>query len=129
MNTTIATSHSLLCTSNRFFGFKPSFSDSRTLEQKQRLVSSALDTKEWPSNFQITVKKISNMRNFVCHAAPQKPTTSTEELDDNVRKVLQVFLWTAEGVYILWLFLLPYAPVGTSISGYVFIFLQILIFV
>nr|GEY84518.1 monocarboxylate transporter 6 like [Tanacetum cinerariifolium] len=32
------------------------------------------------------------------------------ELDDNVRKALQFLLLTADGVYILWLFLLPYAP-------------------
>ncbi|KAI3467113.1 hypothetical protein Pfo_023776 [Paulownia fortunei] len=35
---------------------------------------------------------------------------SMSELDDNVRKLLQAFLWAAEGVYIIWLFLLPYAP-------------------
>ncbi|KAK2971561.1 hypothetical protein RJ640_017930 [Escallonia rubra] len=29
---------------------------------------------------------------------------------DNVRRGLQIVLWLAEGVYILWLFLLPYAP-------------------
>lgn len=37
---------------------------------------------------------------------------SISELDDDVRKLLQVFLWVAEGVYIIWLFLLPYAPVS-----------------
>ncbi|KAL2234979.1 UNVERIFIED_CONTAM: hypothetical protein Sindi_1230100 [Sesamum indicum] len=35
---------------------------------------------------------------------------SVSELDDNVRKLLQALLWIAEGVYIIWLFLLPYAP-------------------
>ncbi|PIN05946.1 hypothetical protein CDL12_21493 [Handroanthus impetiginosus] len=35
---------------------------------------------------------------------------SVSELDDNVRKLLQAILWIAEGVYIIWLFLLPYAP-------------------
>ncbi|KAK6134078.1 hypothetical protein DH2020_032175 [Rehmannia glutinosa] len=35
---------------------------------------------------------------------------SVSELDDNVRKLLQALLWVAEGVYIIWLFLLPYAP-------------------
>ncbi|KAK3033654.1 hypothetical protein RJ639_034533 [Escallonia herrerae] len=29
---------------------------------------------------------------------------------DNVRRGLQLVLWLAEGIYILWLFLLPYAP-------------------
>lgn len=33
------------------------------------------------------------------------------EEDGNVRRFLQLILWAAEGVYILWLFLLPYAPV------------------
>ncbi|KAL8463193.1 hypothetical protein ACS0TY_033233 [Phlomoides rotata] len=35
---------------------------------------------------------------------------SISELDDDLRKLLQAFLWIAEGVYIIWLFLLPYAP-------------------
>ncbi|CAI9096239.1 OLC1v1032336C1 [Oldenlandia corymbosa var. corymbosa] len=35
---------------------------------------------------------------------------SVTELDDNVRKFLQVALWATEAVYIVWLFLLPYAP-------------------
>ncbi|GAB4840271.1 hypothetical protein Ancab_021035 [Ancistrocladus abbreviatus] len=32
------------------------------------------------------------------------------ENNDNVRKVLQYGLWAIEGVYIFWLFLLPFAP-------------------
>ncbi|KAF3663099.1 putative serine/threonine-protein phosphatase 2A 65 kDa regulatory subunit A beta isoform-like [Capsicum annuum] len=32
------------------------------------------------------------------------------ERDDKLRKLIQGMLWTAEGVYVLWLFLLPYAP-------------------
>ncbi|KAL2546494.1 hypothetical protein Fot_15727 [Forsythia ovata] len=36
--------------------------------------------------------------------------SSVSELDDNVRKILQAVLWVAEGVYVFWLFLLPYAP-------------------
>ncbi|XP_071703377.1 uncharacterized protein [Rutidosis leptorrhynchoides] len=52
---------------------------------------------------------------FICSASRRNPTTTTSgvsvtELDDNVRKVLQYLLWAAEGVYIIWLFLLPYAP-------------------
>ncbi|KAG8366593.1 hypothetical protein BUALT_Bualt17G0096000 [Buddleja alternifolia] len=35
---------------------------------------------------------------------------SVSDLDDNVRNIVQAFLWIAEGVYIVWLFLLPYAP-------------------
>ncbi|KAL3578516.1 hypothetical protein D5086_020020 [Populus alba] len=56
--------------------------------------------------------------NFLCHATRRKPPTvpntntvsSAEEGDDNARKVVQIILWVVEGVYILWLFLLPYAP-------------------
>ncbi|XP_030491639.2 uncharacterized protein LOC115707740 [Cannabis sativa] len=52
---------------------------------------------------------------ITCHATPRKPTSvvaeeGEEDLDDNLRRALQFLLWVAEGVYILWLFLLPYAP-------------------
>ncbi|XVF03420.1 hypothetical protein REPUB_Repub04eG0259900 [Reevesia pubescens] len=49
---------------------------------------------------------------IVCHASRRKSTvmTSTEDGDGSLRRVLQLALWTAEAVYILWLFLLPYAP-------------------
>lgn len=38
---------------------------------------------------------------------------SVLENEDNVqrRRLIQTILWIAEGVYVLWLFLLPYAPV------------------
>lgn len=36
--------------------------------------------------------------------------SSVSELDGNVRILLRAVLWVAEGVYVLWLFLLPYAP-------------------
>lgn len=45
-------------------------------------------------------------------AATSRGGGSMSELDDNVRKLLQAFLWIAEGVYVIWLFLLPYAPVS-----------------
>lgn len=32
------------------------------------------------------------------------------EGDDGMRRLLQILLWGAEGIYIFWLFLLPYAP-------------------
>lgn len=41
---------------------------------------------------------------------------SMSELNDDVRKLLQVVLWIAEAVYIVWLFLLPYAPVSAAFS-------------
>ncbi|CAI9103706.1 OLC1v1002241C1 [Oldenlandia corymbosa var. corymbosa] len=43
----------------------------------------------------------------VAGGGPDSPVT---EMDHNVRKLLQASLWTAEAVYILWLFLLRYAP-------------------
>lgn len=53
--------------------------------------------------------------NFFCSAAPRKSSSATSstpipEDDGNLRRALQFLLWTAEGIYILWLFLLPYAP-------------------
>jgi len=63
---------------------------------------------------------LSQKSNFLCHVTRRKPPTvpntntisSAEEGDDNARKVVQIILWVVEGVYILWLFLLPYAPVS-----------------
>lgn len=52
----------------------------------------------------------------LCFATRRKPTFSSgeeEQSDDNLKRVVQIALWVAEGVYILWLFLLPYAPVCT----------------
>ena len=46
------------------------------------------------------------------------------ERDDKSRKLTQAILWTAEGVYVLWLFLLPYAPVrNSSLSFHITVFL------
>jgi hypothetical protein len=62
---------------------------------------------------------ISNSRRtHLCSAGRRKPTdiaksSSVKEEDDNLRRILQIGLWGAEVVYIWWLFLLPYAPVGT----------------
>ncbi|XP_022776981.1 uncharacterized protein LOC111318395 [Durio zibethinus] len=51
---------------------------------------------------------------IVCHSSRRKSTamvsTSEEGEDGSLRRVFQVALWAAEAVYILWLFLLPYAP-------------------
>ncbi|XP_014519313.1 uncharacterized protein LOC106776385 [Vigna radiata var. radiata] len=46
----------------------------------------------------------------LCFSARRKSLLSSEEGEDDLRRVLQITLWVAEGVYILWLFLLPYAP-------------------
>ncbi|XP_052199725.1 uncharacterized protein LOC127806455 [Diospyros lotus] len=49
-----------------------------------------------------------------CGATRRKSAGGGEVLpggnDDTVRRVLQLVLWAAEGIYIFWLFLLPYAP-------------------
>ncbi|CAI9276092.1 unnamed protein product [Lactuca saligna] len=71
----------------------------------------ALKSKPWESR-----KEILTENAFVCAASRRNSSSSTTtdlsvpELDDNTRKVLQFVLWATEGVYIIWLFLLPYAP-------------------
>ncbi|KAI4339445.1 hypothetical protein MLD38_024389 [Melastoma candidum] len=51
---------------------------------------------------------------YICRSSRGKKSVSTydEQGDSELvrRRVLQVALWGAEAVYILWLFLLPYAP-------------------
>uniref|UniRef100_A0A1J3IIZ2 Uncharacterized protein n=1 Tax=Noccaea caerulescens TaxID=107243 RepID=A0A1J3IIZ2_NOCCA len=43
--------------------------------------------------------------------ARRKPETATVDVgDDRLRRIARYLLWTAETVYILWLFLLPFAP-------------------
>ncbi|CAF1739806.1 unnamed protein product [Brassica oleracea] len=49
-------------------------------------------------------------RSILC-LARRKPEAATVEVeDDPLQSILRYLLWTAEAVYILWLFLLPYAP-------------------
>jgi len=73
-------------------------------------------------------------RTHLCYAGRRKPTdlatsSSENEGDENLRRVLQIGLWGAEVVYILWLFLLPYAPVGTpSLCSVSYFHLVIVIF-
>ncbi|GAA0169274.1 hypothetical protein LIER_40729 [Lithospermum erythrorhizon] len=43
-------------------------------------------------------------------AASGRGGGAATEMDDGLKKIVQAMLWGAEGVYILWLFLLPYAP-------------------
>ncbi|XP_037493287.1 uncharacterized protein LOC105642006 [Jatropha curcas] len=77
--------------------------------------ASAFSCNAWPRN-QKNRLKLETL--FVCQAARRKPSilnaaVSSDKGDgDNARKVLQIILWALEGVYILWLFLLPYAPVS-----------------
>ncbi|CAN1133349.1 hypothetical protein LINPERPRIM_LOCUS30593 [Linum perenne] len=55
----------------------------------------------------------SSFRNLLCHSNPRrKPdvVSTAGEGSDDLSKAVQAALWVLEGVYILWLFLLPYAP-------------------
>ncbi|KAL8196373.1 hypothetical protein R6Q57_024668 [Mikania cordata] len=56
------------------------------------------------------LRKTDGNTSVTCPASRRSYTASDSELDDNTRKILQSVLWAAEGVYIIWLFLLPYAP-------------------
>lgn len=62
-------------------------------------------------------KALTDSSSSTHHAASRRDSTSSssstdDDDDDNKqRKILQSVLWAAEGVYIIWLFLLPYAPV------------------
>ncbi|ESW29589.1 hypothetical protein PHAVU_002G082500 [Phaseolus vulgaris] len=58
----------------------------------------------------VTKAKRGVLETHLCFSARRKPILSSEEGEDNLRRVLRISLWVAEGVYILWLFLLPYAP-------------------
>ncbi|TYH33802.1 hypothetical protein ES332_D13G084000v1 [Gossypium tomentosum] len=65
----------------------------------------------WPT----TSFSILHSTPIVCRASRRKSTalsSSSEESDQDgpLRRVLHLSLWAAEAVYILWLFLLPYAP-------------------
>ncbi|PSR91183.1 Monocarboxylate transporter 6 like [Actinidia chinensis var. chinensis] len=88
----------------------------RQLFAKRSVV--AFSTKPCPSPPPLIAGKYQspNLRTVLaCGATRRKaPATSAPSLpegdDGNVRRVLQFILWIAEGVYILWLFLLPYAP-------------------
>lgn len=118
-NTAMTASQALLCSSyffrgtKPFLGSKPSLCNPQTQVQKRRPALAAMDAKTRPWSSLLIIKTDTQLRKFACRAVPQKPTSADEELDGNVRRVLRFLLWVAEGVYILWLFLLPYAPVGT----------------
>ncbi|CAH8266733.1 unnamed protein product [Arabidopsis lyrata] len=47
---------------------------------------------------------------FLCCARRKLETATVEVDDDSVRRIVRYLLWSSEAVYILWLFLLPYAP-------------------
>lgn len=78
--------------------------------------------KTWPAiSFSIPTNPTSQHSTApVCRESRRKSTAvspASEEGDgDSLRRVFQVALWTAEAVYISWLFLLPYAPVCIATS-------------
>ncbi|KAL5553468.1 hypothetical protein UlMin_040869 [Ulmus minor] len=103
-------SNSFFFTQKSLFRSKPSLSHPQTRFPKQSLVLSPFDAKKSLTKSTIIANRSSKLSKIECQATPQKPTTSVEELDGNLRRALQILLWVAEGVYILWLFLLPFAP-------------------
>ncbi|KAG7942780.1 hypothetical protein I3843_15G004600 [Carya illinoinensis] len=110
-------SHSFLCNSYSYFTSKPSLSKRQLPKSTASIGSSkastwATTTPPPPPATHLIIS--SRIREQVCRAARRKPATvvssSADEGDDNTRRLLQIILWVAEAVYILWLFLLPYAP-------------------
>ncbi|KVH96295.1 hypothetical protein Ccrd_001616 [Cynara cardunculus var. scolymus] len=79
--------------------------------RRRKVVTFDSNSKPWESR-----KKVLKENSFFCAASRRNSSSNTvtdisvSELDDNIRKVVQLLLWAAEGVYIIWLFLLPYAP-------------------
>ncbi|PON59540.1 Transmembrane protein [Parasponia andersonii] len=106
----MAASQALVCSNRAFFPTKPIIHRSKSPQShlslpffvKTLLPSESLKTTKW-------MEKSSSLREITCHATRRRPT-SDKDLDGNLKRVLQVGLWVAEGVYILWLFLLPSAP-------------------
>ncbi|CAN0906070.1 hypothetical protein LINGRAHAP2_LOCUS24017 [Linum grandiflorum] len=72
-----------------------------------------LRSEKWMANLPLftSQRPASSLRTLLlCHSTPRrKPTVVSTTSDDN-SKAVQAALWVVEGVYILWLFLLPYAP-------------------
>ncbi|KAL4569320.1 hypothetical protein LXL04_024956 [Taraxacum kok-saghyz] len=81
-----------------------------SLIRRRELV--AFKFKPWESRKHVSKKSGFNFAAARRNSSSTSSNTdmSVPELDDNIRKVLQFVLWATEGVYIVWLFLLPYAP-------------------
>lgn len=121
MTTTTTSSRALLCSNYAFLS-----SNSKPLSAKSSLYLPQLRR---PTPLQnifsfcakpfIPKEKVVKSRTLLCYASRRKPTvlstSSDEEGDDNTRRMLQIALWVAEGIYVLWLFLLPYAPVSITL--------------
>ncbi|KAB2624306.1 hypothetical protein D8674_015966 [Pyrus ussuriensis x Pyrus communis] len=108
-----ATSPSLLCCTDRrtVFSARPALGSwPKTQFCTPKPFLAALDSQTRPSQPPATYKRDSKLTPLVCRADRRKPTTSVQQENDGSERLLQIALWLAEGVYILWLFLLPYAP-------------------
>ncbi|XP_068332778.1 uncharacterized protein [Pyrus communis] len=108
-----ATSPSLLCCIDRrtVFSTRPSLGSwPKTQFCTPKPFLEALDSQTLTSQPPATYERDSKLKPLVCRADRRKPTTSVQQENDGSERLLQIALWLAEGVYILWLFLLPYAP-------------------
>ncbi|KAH7840778.1 hypothetical protein Vadar_021449 [Vaccinium darrowii] len=93
---------------------KPPFSHHQLLATRRPLVTFTTKIRPLPPRRIAGKNECVYLRACLACGASRRnsPTTTAAEKGDdgNVRRVLQSILWAAEGVYILWLFLLPYAP-------------------
>ncbi|PIA39694.1 hypothetical protein AQUCO_02600262v1 [Aquilegia coerulea] len=73
-------------------------------------------SKQRGGNIYIYSSSSSRSKRLVCNGTPTPKAKNTlqqkeeEEEEEGRNDVLRLILWTTEAVYILWLFLLPYAP-------------------
>ncbi|XP_031262891.1 uncharacterized protein LOC116121085 [Pistacia vera] len=107
MTVTSAKPQPLLCTNYSFLSTKAF--NSKLFYRRLHNSAIKFNSQTWPK------QNPPHLSPIVCRAARRKPTvadatTASVEGNDTVRRVLQFSLWTAEAVYILWLFLLPFAP-------------------
>lgn len=125
-NSVMATTQALLCNNCYPNSFSPAtkpYNSKLSVSRHYRLYKNDENCKAWSITKPLfSDQKIGSklMNLVVCYAARRKPTisnatiSSDEGNDYKLGKVLQIILWVLEGVYILWLFLLPYAPVSIS---------------
>ncbi|XP_038885655.1 uncharacterized protein LOC120075963 isoform X2 [Benincasa hispida] len=114
MATAMIASQALLC-NHSFPVIKPytltsSVSPFRFCRPQQPLLSPSIST---PTPFSPSPNR--RFCSLSRPAARRKPTLMdsaglSDEGDSDVRRLLRILLWATEAVYILWLFILPYAP-------------------
>ncbi|KAL1337039.1 uncharacterized protein [Arachis hypogaea] len=108
--TTTTSSPPLLCSflASKQLLLKPSLSLPQSPKSKPLLNS-------FSAKPPVPKARSTNSRTVLCFAGRRKPVELAEASpeagsDGNFRRIFQIALWVAEAVYILWLFLLPYAP-------------------